>query len=329
MRSAEFIQAYPLDISPEVIHAGEHSALIPEAQDLSYRFGRLLHAHMSGNESDSMTHPVEMSTYRLWARGLNDIEYDLLDGGDPGLHALNELNFHLMNKNMHGLWRPIIDGAWDSEGKRTHSLMAAERALAIDGFTYFAARQRLADREGAHIFFEDTSMGELHNTLTGMIQEFDAALVLMGVAKRHPGMTIVPAPLNFERTKKNVNVDFVVLDTYEKRSIGVQVKTKVRQADYDRADKKRVVFVDGTVDFDNVKAMRTRRRSSDEQTAPWAGLIAAKMVDGMKPDKDRQYKHGTRLNLFLKGLAREMVGDMRVDYQDAIGKVEERILAKL
>lgn len=328
MRSSEFVQAYPLDIAPEVIHAGAHSELIPDAQNWSYKFGRMLHSHLAGTQRDVFKHTNEMDAYREWTYGFNDLEWGLLGQPDGrGLRALNEVNFHLLNKSMHGAWRAVQEGSWSSEGTRLHSLQASERALAIDGFAHYAARQQLVDKKGAHSLVGTPNM--LHNTFTGMIQEVDAALVLSGVARKHPGMTVVPAPLNFERTKKRTNVDFVVVDTIERRAVGVQVKTNVQKSDVEIADQRRVMFIDGTVDFNNVKAMRTQRNSSTERAVPWAGLIAAKLVDGMKPDIGRRSRYGTRLSQSLKDLAHEMVGSMKVDYRETVTKIEERILAKL
>ena len=146
----------------------------------------------------------------------------------------------------------------------------------------------------------------------------------MGVARRHPGWAVVPAPLNFERTRRRRNVDHVVVDCEAERAIGVQVRNKVTERDIEEADTDRVVFIDGMVDFNNVRAMRTKSKSSNVEVVPWPGIIGAKMVNTMKP---RAYN--LAVTPLYRRLSREMVGDIKVDYTGMVDKIEERIMDKL
>ncbi len=322
MNSKEFVQPYPLEMTPETIHAGDHSKYIPEAQDWSYMFGQRLHADLGGAELGTVHRPANDMNYWKWQGGVLNMENELM--GIPGddearHHAINELNFHVLNGGMKGFWAPIQEGGWRSEGPRMHAINVAERFLALSGFVYFAAQSH-ADPTS---LFNGKLKG-LNDTMIGKIQEFDAVLALLGVVRKHPNWAVVPAPLNFERTKKRINVDFVLADCVERKAVGVQVKTKVRDRDYAQADKERVVFIDGTVDLDNVRAMRTQRKSSNKQVVAWPGMIAAKMVDTMKSKQN-----GVELNSFVKKLARMLVGGTKVDYSGVVDKIEARILEKL
>jgi len=322
MNVKEYVRPYPHTLSPAAIHAGDHSALIPGAQDWSYAFGQRLHEDLSGVPTEPMDHPVENLDYWRWSKGLQEMELNLMAGSDESRearhHALNELNFHIMNVCMRGMWTPFKSGGWQSQGDRLHRIGTAERALAAQGFLYFAARSAC---DTADIFEAGL---KLYQTMAGKEQEFDSVLVLLGAARRNPNWTIVPAPLNFERTRKRTNVDFVVADMAAERAVGIQVKTNVRDHDFQQADKERVVFIDGTVDLNNVKAVRTRRKSSNMTPVAWPGIICAKTVDAMQSKK-----HGMNIHPHLKHLARQLVGDMKVDYSGTVDKIEERILEKL
>lgn len=97
------------------------------------------------------------------------------------------------------------------------------------------------------------------------------------------------------------------------------------------ADQDRVVFVDGTVDLGNVKAMRIERNTSKELVKPWPGIICAKRVESV-PERDRSLARAGVAPFRLAGLKRtaeELVGDISVDLADIAAKVGQRILAKL
>ena len=185
-------------------------------------------------------------------------------------------------------------------------------------------------RGGAHILFQP-EYEELNRYLTGMIQEFDAAIILLEFARSQPNLTIVPAPLQFEHSNRRRNVDFVVANVIDQRAVGVQVKTNARRETVEGADKRRVVFVDGTTDLGNVKAMRIDTTSSRERVRPWPGIIAAKRVEGVPSHGKSLTRAGVHPSSirYLKEQAREMVGTIRVDYADLASKIGQRILAKL
>lgn len=334
MKSAEFVTAYPIDLSLNEIH-GDQPALIHPAQELSYGFGRLLHRSLMHGDAlhpDILADPSMptgkegMRLYKSWSEGVEELGLEALKLEE--YRAFTELNFHRMNGYMLGMWEPIIDGKWSSEGNRQHRIRASQQAIALAGFSHYSTRQEFVDESGSHILHEDSIVKTLFDRVGGIVQEMDAAVVLLEVVKQNPNLTIVPAPLNFERTRnKSVNVDHVVVDVANNSAVGVQVKTAVRRGDFNNADHERVVFVDGTTDLDNVMAQRTRRNSSSETVKPYAGIISAKLVSQMKVDLKKS--HGWRNTRKTSQRSKELVGDVRLDYQTIVEEIGSRILAKL
>lgn len=328
MKAEKFVEAYPYTMTPAQIHRGGHSVGIEEAQTISYRFGRLLHASLSDIPPDEFTQPADFNEYEQWGAGFADLEYGLLSSAPgPNLRAFTEINFHRMNLGMRSMWKPIIEGQWKSEGDRLHRIRAAQQAVSVMGFIYYSARADWAEKKGVDTLFDKKILGELGGVLNGVVQELDAAVVLLGLIRRHPNLTVVPAPLNFERTRKGTNVDHVVADMVDRQAVGVQVKTNARESDIQQSDSDRVVFIDGTTDFDNVMAHRTDRRKSTERVVPWAGMISAKMVSEMKVDR-KSTRH-PRNTPFMSRSAKRLAGHLHVDLDKIIDRIEPRILNKL
>lgn len=192
-------------------------------------------------------------------------------------------------------------------------------------------RQRHADQEGGnHVIFQP-EYEEVSRYVNGMVQEYDAAIILLEFARSHPNLTVVPAPFQSEHTNRRRNVDFVVVDVVGRQAVGAQVKTKARRETVRGADQQRVVFVDGTTDLGNVKVVRVDATSSRERVRPWPGIIAAKRVENMPSHGKSLTRAGVHPSSIQhpKEQAQELVGTIRVDYADLATKIGHRILAKL
>jgi len=118
MDAREFVRGYVKTYDDSEIHQGEHAAIITDAQDWSYGFGRLLHAKLSGQEPDTMSSRQDFSDYRAWSGNFHEMELDIMVTPEIGLRARNEVNFHAMNRHMIGMWEPVTKGAWSSEDRR-------------------------------------------------------------------------------------------------------------------------------------------------------------------------------------------------------------------
>ncbi|HSX31945.1 MAG TPA: hypothetical protein VLF43_01685, partial [Candidatus Saccharimonadales bacterium] len=139
------------------------------------------------------------------------------------------------------------------------------------------------------------------------------------------------APMQFERTRKRTNVDFIVMDCIDQRAVGVQVKSRLRTDDVQIADPDRVVFLDGDTDLGNVKVVRTQRGRSIEQVKAWPGIIGVKHINLMKnygPRGRHLARYGKAIPVF-KQVADILTRDLKVDRTEVVRVVGERVLDKL
>jgi len=327
-----FAAGYQPTLPPERIHRGSELFDITEAQDWSYNFGRLLHARLNDAEPDTLPDTAAFHVYRRWGNGFHDLEDRALSDPVNGIRVRNELNFHAMNRLMLGMWEPVANGYWTSEKSRLGWISQSQDMLAYEGVHHYIAREHFIRDAGSHALFE-AGADETRRVMNGVSQEFDAAIILLDFMRRHRDITVVPAPLQFERSNNpRRNVDFIVHNFKEKRAVGVQVRTSVKQEDFANADPDRVVFVDGIVDLGNVRAVRTQKGRSHERVVPWAGIIAAKRMDTIKTHGKNtvpQFIRSSQHILQIKMEARRLVGSLTVDYRDISLRIGERIMNKL
>lgn len=336
MQARTFAEGYRGVLTSEQIHSSPPSALIREAQTWSYKWGLALHARLSG-QTIPINPEKELSEYTRWVQTdfaslSNRIN---TSSSDEVVEARNELNFHWLTMGMLPMWAAILEG--QPELGRGRWLHVAQENLALRGLILYGAREQFVKTHNSHLLFEPSNEKN-YASFTGNIQELDASIALLDILNFHPdprrrNITIVPAPLQFERSDlKSRNVDFVVFDQEEDQAVGVQVKTGVTKEDYANCDSERVVFLDGKVDLDNVRPMRIRKGQSYERIVPWPGIISAKRVQGVKTHggelATRFAQTGVPIHK-LKLEARRLVGDIRVDRIAIAKRVGDRVLAKL
>lgn len=226
MDAKQFVEAYPLTLAPNIINSGNPTPELAVAQTWSYRFGRLLHAQLSGEPPDAFGTQKEFDQYRSWVRHMPEMEEDVLIADIPEEQRLRnrmEINFHSINGHMLDMWTPIVKGHWGNDRKRAEQLTIAQNSMALSGLFYFQARQQLVDQhEGTHILFQPDHQS-FYSVLTGVIQEYDTTIVLLEFIRNHPNLTVVPAPMQFERAPRNKrrNVDFVVANIEAKKAVGI------------------------------------------------------------------------------------------------------------
>lgn len=329
MKSPEFVSVYPLDLSDRQIYFGDYGEDIQEAQRRSYQIGRFLHAVLSGGHPDTFTTEAEINEYDRWTSNHRQLESATLDY--PDMEPFNEINFHGLNRHMLDLWKPLRQGGWQSDAERRSSIDIAQNGLALAGFGHYRAREELLRAYGGTEDFFEPQNQRAYGSFTGAIQEYDAGIILIEFMRRNPNVTVVPAPMQFERTNSRTNVDLLIIDFIGKRAVGAQVKTQVRHQHVEKYDKDRVVLIDGAVDLENVRVMRIKKGTSKEALKPWPGIIATKCVERIKTSGDRSYI-ATEFSRYLnnqKFRARQLVGKYRVDYRELTARIGERILDKL
>jgi hypothetical protein len=333
VNNIEFVSGYTGVLPPEEIHRGSHSAPIHDAQDWSHDFGRLAHGYLS-QEPLSPSELKNFEHYDNWHHDRSGNSRNRAftnEAVTDRYRAFREVNFHYLNAPMLGMWRPLTGETWRSPQQRDEMIRYARDNVAREGLLCYTLRDAYAKQMGGtDALFDDKGL-ELHNSLNGAMQEFDAAIVLLGVVRKHSNWTVVPAPLQFERSKAaERNADFLVIDTEAKQTIGVQIKSSVNQKVRQRYDPDRIVLVDGNVDFDNVKAVRTDRFRSDQKVVSWAGILSAYHASTV-PIKNRKLSPEERTDILgIRHLAKKVVADTVVrNYPDIVDRIDRRISAKL
>lgn len=343
MLATEFVEAYPRLLEPDEIHMGEHAPYILKAQQYSHAFGRSLHNYLSGRPQRkpevSKNGPIEehvetLDDYEAWIdhdapEMMASIQQAPLE---IQARAINEFNFHQLNKVMvRTMWPPIWKG-WDNKEKRQDTINITQDRLALQGVQYYKQRMDAIERAGGtHALYEgDTKL--IHQALTGVMQEIDAGIILLNFIHKYPNLTLVPAPLQFERSKKQTNVDYIAINVDDpKRAVGIQVKSHLRQEHVAVADPDRVVFIDGDTDLQNVRVVRRRKQSSNKSIAAWPGLVAMHRVQGLRSyGRVRNYVGDSKPLFKIRALATELTRDIQfVDYRAISQVIGARILAKM
>jgi|GEM_PF-1055638 len=284
MLMTEFVEPYPrtLGAYADYEYRRTMDATNEETGRMwSHRFGVVLHDGMTGRESHEQFLD-EVPKYMQWNGSVVAEQTHLFDTPADKLEARNESNFHALNRGMIFLWEPFISG-WKSEHGRKLTLQYAEHALALEGFKYYLGREQyIKDAGGVHALYAKEASDFLVST-AGVMLEFDVALTAIDILKNHPDFakhsaTVIPAPAQFERNHKPRNVDFVVADHTTERAVGLQSKLRITPKDIEITDHERVVLIDGSIDLDNVLALRTEKGSSKTTVRAWPGIIAAKKV---------------------------------------------------
>src|SRR5581483_10555959 len=98
MEAGRFVQPYPDRMTEEEIHRGPHAEHIRDAQDYSYKWGRVLHALLSDEEDMSAFEEIDVRGYARWVHDDFDVLHNDLHSLPIELRAraLNETNFHFM-----------------------------------------------------------------------------------------------------------------------------------------------------------------------------------------------------------------------------------------
>jgi hypothetical protein len=345
MIQKEFAAGYPEVLQPTRLLEHAYTPGMEEAQQQSHDFGTMLHIASSGDEqkikellfkdpADEKTFKNPFGPYQHWVQGnFNAVveETSKLPIAQRA-RSINMFNFHELNTLMIPMWAPMLDNGWDSVEQRGVSIRLAQNHLALRGLEHYKKREDFLSQHGTHAI-KDPAFEETHNALTGAIHEFDTAIILLEIVRRHKNLTVVPAPAQFEQSPKgDRNVDFVVVDFENNKAVGVQAKTQVNSQQYQEADQDRVVFVDGSIDFNSIRPLRVKKGSSREQIVSWPGVIAAKNVHDIKTH-GKNIPPAARTNLpFVlrqKRIADRLVDNLRIDQENIVKNIGARILERL
>lgn len=347
MQSAEFASHYDREVPPDYYEHGALADILAPARDWAATFGEQIHDYLSDPDR-RVSKKVGLrffNRYTEWARTGLGATHSAIGAStadvDQRAWAYNELNYHFLNHSMSQMWLPIITGVNIPEIEHTTSVHLSKDILAHTGLQAYIKRERATRAAAGFSYFSPDATADRALT-EGILTEFDTGIVLLNSIKAKPGMLIVPAPAQFERSNRRArNADFLCIDTVNQQVIGVQAKTSASErSDY---DPDLVVVVNGRQDLGNELVMRTEVKSSNMRRVSWAGLICAHVVSTMPvqgPDAivnnsfeasgKRSGRRSGRMNFFRRrALAEEMLGTIRPNLQTASKLVGDRVLSRL
>lgn len=239
-------------------------AVLAEAEDWAHLFGEHLHAYLSGRDPLTPAESLRLLTqYNAWnLRAFVGIVRALeLLGDERGVSAMH---FHTLSHNLLWSWRAILDGR---TVPTTVDRRRAQTLLAVHAGNMLTTRERTLEwRRG------ENGMPPPAGIQGGMLTETDAAITILELIRARRELVLVAAPPQFEAAGGRGNVDLLLVRTTDRRVLGIQVKTRLRNDARQRYDD--VAFIDGTIDLGNQRRQRLPR-SSASRTVAWPGLIAA------------------------------------------------------
>lgn len=235
-------------------------------------------------------------------------------------HLYPEISFHIMNSAMIDMWINFkYANDQEPNPSRLEHIKNAQDLLAISGYELYMKRQKLIDTDPDYF----NKKNRLRNGLIdGRLNEIDSAIVLLSYIKNEPTKTVVPSPIQFERSnighrQGNTNSDILMYDYKKDDVIGIQLKNTVNEYTLNRYDKSRIVLISGQDDLLNQKVVRKNQSSSDKSIVSWPGLISMFHITKQM---------GTTGS--SRGIAANYLGDrnlmrMKFDAKYAIGKISD------
>lgn len=242
----------------------------------------------------------------------------------------NELNFHVLNHAMVAMWSLAIDVG--TERSRRQEIDEAQLNLALAGTRHAEDRVRRTGNEPAGYYA--TENADYRRKISGIATEVDAGIVLLELCKRHPELSVLPAPRRFEGfgrrlsgdddSPTSANSDYVVLNMDRQLVTGVQVKTWAPGCDVGRYSSEHVVILDGVHDLGNTRPVRLDPRSSDLSDRAWPGLIATGFLAQLPAKTLGRRASGVELRHLIRERerARDLSQGFRFVLSDAVERAE-------
>ena len=334
MKNAEFLESYSRTQPKDCELPSDLETLMAPAREWSGRLGELLYDRLDTGPDEATAAPC-LEQYSSWyQKAFFAINTAIVQDTRPeSLRCTTELNFHRMSGVMLAQWMmALTPDLADGVVSRQQSIRLSQYLLAELGLFFYDYRENESSASANYSYF-DKSRRDVRLVQEALVTEYDAAQVLLNVAQRHSGMSVVPAPAQFEHATAKCNADFIVLNDLDK-AVGVQVKTFVTSADRDRYDPDRIVLVDGKSDFGNQMYRRTSSNKGGGSIVGWAGVISSHQVLATK-DARRQIRELRQFGitpervLHYRNLARRQVGTVKSTVKSATDIVEKRVIRSL
>ncbi len=338
MYASEFASLYPPNMDGYRYHENQDGPDLTATRNWSEDMGETIHNYLSTDPLAPLdTHYLAKRTD--WLKGNLGSATDKVDATsniDARSHALNELAGPALALNMTPMFHQFTTSEW-SQTERTASIRKCKDMLGISAMGFIRHRERNAAIESGHKYF-DPSMARERQTLEGILNEFDTAIVLLEIARKHPTLTVVPSLAQFEHGKNtSLNSDFLVVDR-RGYIVGVQAKTTTTAETIRKYDDRAIVVVDGSIDMGSAMYKRVKKGSSYERRVSWAGLICANVVANMELHGPNAHFTNVRVRngksrpqhfLQERLAARKLIGTLQPQLHVAAQTVGTRVLHKL
>ncbi|OUZ10546.1 hypothetical protein BHE97_07255 [Aeromicrobium sp. PE09-221] len=170
-------------------------------------------------------------------------------------------------------WHAILTGG----ALHPDASLRSQIGLANNASVTIEHRRRLYAAQALYL----PAVEPLRQAITGNLAEADALITLLSVARTEPGLTVLPAPPQFEAYAGAANADFLVFDVPRAQVIGVQVKSFEAYKSREHYDPDRIVLVDASLDLFGTLSRRTHLGRSDTSTRSWPGQVTGHFLDSL------------------------------------------------
>lgn len=276
----------------EVKHTGEFAEYLEQADAWTRAFADVLKQRFENPDAFVAPEAAKewLDRYEDWAESFESNVTNKLISDEHSYttgQILNRNNFHTLNLCFLNHWHRLLTGQeWDREETRRLNLDTQD-LIALSSMR--TQKQRRKSHDSDYYDFSNEKMADFRRVTEGILSEFDAGIVLLEFAKKHPELVVIPAPGMFEHGKvhdgKKRNVDFIIIDTAAKETTGAQVKGRLSNEKLDSYSLDHVFFIDGDTDMENITS-RLVKGSAKTQTSTRhvslvrAGAIAANHIAG-------------------------------------------------
>jgi hypothetical protein len=245
--------------------------------------------------------------------------------------VVNELTFHMLNREMMPLWYSLLLGPEAVVLTPAH-LHTMQTRLALTASSLYSDAQRYRLAEG-----KDEMKYRVGLQVSSQLSEFDTAIVLLEIMKRqgseNPSDFIaVPASPRFEAAYGSGArlSDFLFFDTLTSQVRGVQTKSKI-DGQFIKYDQDYVTVVDGVTDLGNSHVEYSKKYGV--HAAPDPGLISLDFLKNQVSIKELSrnpiFNDDMRGVLVARQKAQHILGSRKSYYHQAVQHVGERLLYDL
>lgn len=323
MENREFVRGYgaskylPLEGEPssEIQHYSEGP------RKWSSFFGEVASGYLNGKTQDRDAQQLLQEFYN-WSHDYMPKTVRFAEEIPPSTTLLNNLNFHRMTIATLPMWLDLVNENLQLDQDDYKDM---QTCLAIESTKIALKYRDLVEKES--LFGEREAITHSHG---GLLTEIDTIItgIEMVRTEKNADLSFIPAPSLFEDgSRKEQNIDFIVINKTAEQAHGIQAKTRIIKrpqsqlrstprrdetddeiiSPVDLYSKDRVTLIDGVVDLGN-SGLNLRRN-----VTPKPGLIALDHLQRISTKDRPRFLNAYSLTDLMraKGIARELSGQRK------------------